>query len=54
MSDERICSIKDRLVAIARRIETNLPSRHDPEQFNAEKSALADDIRRIARILDRK
>jgi len=54
MSDERICSIKDRLVAIARRIETNLPSRHDPEQFHAEKSALADDLRRIARSLDNK
>lgn len=46
--------LPQRLRDIASRIEANVPSHRNPEAFHAEKSEIADDIRRIARILDRK
>lgn len=42
----------DRLKAIARRVEANVPNQRDPEAFHAEKSEIAADIRNIARSLE--
>ena len=37
------------LDALAARVAMLLPSRHDPEHFHAEKSAIASELRRLAR-----
>ena len=49
-----VFTVPQRLRDIASRIEANVPSHRNPEAFHAEKSALADDLRRIARSLDNK
>ena len=41
--------VAEKLREIARRVDTNIPSRHDPEAFHTEKSEIANDIRKIAR-----
>lgn len=42
----------ERLQELAQRVDANIPSRHDPEAFHAEKSQIAHDIRRLARSIE--
>lgn len=42
----------ERLRDIASRVDRNIPSRHDPEAFHAEKSEIAHDLRKLARSLE--
>lgn len=44
--------LADRLLEIARRVDHNIPSRHDPERFHSEKSQLVHDLRTLARSLN--
>jgi hypothetical protein len=37
------------LADLARRVEANVPQRHNPEAFHAEKSEIAAELRRLAR-----
>lgn len=42
----------ERLRELASRVDRNLPSRHDPEAFHAEKSEISHALRKLARSLD--
>lgn len=42
-------ALPTRIHALARRVDRNVPRRHDPEAFHAEKSEIAADLRRLAR-----
>ena len=42
----------ERLRELARRVDANVPSRHDPEAFHVEKSEIAHALRNIARSLE--
>ena len=44
--------LAERLQDLAKRVEVNIPSRHDPEAFHAEKSEIAHDLRRLARSIN--
>lgn len=42
----------ERLRDLAARVDRNMPSRHDPEAFHAEKSEIAHALRNLARSLE--
>lgn len=44
--------LAERLFELAQRVDRNLPSRHNPEAFHAEKSEIVHDLRRIARSIE--
>lgn len=44
-------AIADRLLALASRVQSNLPSHANPESFHVEKDAIAHEIRQAARAL---
>jgi hypothetical protein len=41
--------ISDKLAELAKRVVSNVPDRRQPEQFHAEKSEIAHELRKIAR-----
>lgn len=41
-------TLPDRLRALARRVESNVPQHTDPEAFHAEKSEIAEELKRLA------
>lgn len=43
----------DILRSLARRVETNLPDSRNPERFHCEKSEIGDELKRMARRLER-
>lgn len=38
----------DKLRALARRVESNVPQHTDPEKFHVEKSDIAEELKRLA------
>ena len=45
-------ALADRLTWLANRVAANMPSHRNPEQFHAEKSEIAAELRRIAKEAD--
>lgn len=41
--------LADKLADLAKRVVVNVPDRRQPEQFHAEKSQIAHELRRIAK-----
>jgi HAMP domain-containing protein len=45
--------LADKLADLAKRVVVNVPDRRMPEQFHAEKSEIAHELRRIAKEVER-